>query len=165
MGNKLILKSQIGEGTEFSFALPFRILESNGSIEKIKIEQVDEDILLKDTTILVVEDEPKNVELLNALLDFTQANIINVNRGIKTIQAVKQNTPDLVLMGIRMPGMDGLEATKQIKEIDKAIPIIVQTSYAMKEDKELCIEAGCDGYISKSIRKQELFSAIKNAIL
>ncbi len=81
----------------------------------------------------MVEDEPRNAKLLNILLTTTHAKVVNAYNGLEAIEAVKKEKPDLVLMDIQMPEMDGLEATKHIKSIYSDIPIIAQTAYAIKK--------------------------------
>jgi len=72
----------------------------------------------------------------------------------------QKNEVDLILMDIKMPEMDGLDATKAIKKVDKEIPIIAQTAFAMENDEKMSLEAGCDAYISKPIRKHKLFELL-----
>ncbi|MBA3029039.1 MAG: response regulator [Desulfobacteraceae bacterium] len=113
-------------------------------------------------TILVVEDNELNMKLLRGLLkisNYTMLEAFNAETGIETARKFK---PDLILMDIQLPGMDGLEATKVIKQNDelKNIPVIALTSYAMHGDKDKAFEAGCTDYITKPINTKGLIETL-----
>ena len=115
-------------------------------------------------TILIVEDEPRNLKLLHDLLQRFGYEILEAPDGELGVKLAGEKIPDMILMDIMMPKMDGLEATRIIKadEKTKHIPIIALTSYAMKGDREKTIEAGCDGYIAKPIDIKEVLKAIEH---
>jgi two-component system cell cycle response regulator DivK len=115
-------------------------------------------------TILIVEDDPRNLKLLRDLLQRFGYEILEAPDGEQGVKSAGEKKPDLILMDIMMPKMDGLEATRIIKadEKTKHIPIIALTSYAMKGDREKTIEAGCDGYIAKPIDIKEVLKAIEH---
>ena len=115
-------------------------------------------------TILIVEDEPMNLKLLRDLLKRFGYEIIEATDGEQGVKLAAANEPNLILMDIMMPKMDGLEATRIIKADIKTkhIPIIALTSFAMKGDKERTIEAGCDAYIAKPIEIQEVLKIIEH---
>ncbi len=112
-------------------------------------------------TILIAEDDDANYMLLQKSLAKTNAKVIRAENGKEAVKLCKVN-PDieLVLMDIRMPIMDGIEATSQIKQIDKNLPIIVQTAFTMSSEKEKSFKVGCDDYISKPINLKELFATV-----
>jgi two-component system cell cycle response regulator DivK len=114
--------------------------------------------------ILIVEDEPRNLKLLRDLLQRFGYEILEAPDGEQGVKLAVEKIPDLILMDIMMPKMDGLEATRIIKADTKTknIPIIALTSYAMKGDREKTIEAGCDGYIAKPIDIKEVLKAIEH---
>ena len=114
-------------------------------------------------TILIVEDEPRNLKLLRDLLQRFGYEILEATDGEQGVKSAGEKMPDLILMDIMMPKMDGLEATRIIKADTKTkhIPIIALTSYAMKGDREKTIEAGCDGYIAKPIDIKEVLKTIE----
>jgi two-component system cell cycle response regulator DivK len=114
--------------------------------------------------ILIVEDEPSNLKLVRDLLERFKYETIEATDGEQGVQLARAQKPDLILMDIMMPKMDGLEATRIIKEdaVTKHIPIIALTSFAMKGDKERTLEVGCDGYISKPIDIRELMKMVDN---
>jgi two-component system, cell cycle response regulator DivK len=115
-------------------------------------------------TILIVEDEPRNLKLLRDLLQRFGYEILEASDGEQGVKLAGEKIPDLILMYIMMPKMDGLEATRIIKADTKTkhITIIALTSYAMKGDREKTIEAGCDEYIAKPIDIKEVLKAIEH---
>ena len=111
-------------------------------------------------TILIAEDDEINFFYMNALLTReTDSKIFHAKNGRDAIELFKTNNDiKLILMDIKMPEIDGLEATRQIKLINPDIPIIAITAYAMSGDEERVLAAGCDGYLSKPISKEKLLS-------
>jgi len=128
---------------------------------KVDSEGIKEKVMGK--TILIVEDEPRNLKLLRDLLQRFGYEILEASDGEQGVKSAGEKMPDLILMDIMMPKMDGLEATRIIKADTKTkhIPIIALTSYAMKGDREKTIEAGCDGYIAKPIDIKEVLKTIE----
>ena len=112
--------------------------------------------------ILIVDDEPSNLKLTCALLQASGYKTIEATDGKQGVELAKARKPDLILMDIQMPDMDGLEATRILKAdaTTKNIPIVALTAYAMKGDKERVLEAGCDGYITQPIDIQELLKRV-----
>ena len=115
-------------------------------------------------TVLIVEDEPKNLKLVRDLLQRFGYAAIEATDGEQGISLARERQPDLILMDVMMPKMDGLEATRILKAdaVTKDIPIIALTSYAMKGDKEKALEAGCNRYIAKPVDIKELLRLIEN---
>ncbi len=112
--------------------------------------------------ILIVEDDPKSLILTRDLLQVSGFTTIEATNGEQGVELARVKKPDLILMDIQMPDMDGLEATRILKAdaTTKNIPIVALTAYAMKGDKERVLEAGCDGYITKPIDIQELLKRV-----
>jgi len=108
--------------------------------------------------ILVVEDNDRNRRLLKILLQARGYVVVEASSGKEALEYLEAQKPDLILMDIQLPNMDGLTLTKQIKSDEKTkdIPIVAVTAYAMKGDKERILEAGCNAYVSKPINTQEL---------
>lgn len=116
--------------------------------------------------ILVVEDDSDNLEYFKRLLQLKGADVIYTKTGEEAIDIIKKDhSVGLVLMDILLPGIDGLEATKQLKLINPRLPVIAQTAYAMHNDRERCIEAGCDDYISKPVDANLLILKMKKLLL
>lgn len=103
--------------------------------------------------ILIVEDEPKNLKLIQDLLQASGYRTVEATDGRQGVELARDRKPDLILMDIQLPVMDGLEATRILKAdtSTRDMPIIALTSYAMAGDEERAREAGCDGYITKPI--------------
>jgi len=121
----------------------------------------------KTPTILIVDDEKINIIYLNTIvkrIDGFTPNILIARNGKEAVDQCRDNEIDLILMDIRMPEMDGLEATKKIKSFKPGIIIIVQTAFSTAQDRALAFESGCDDFISKPINKEELFKKIKSYI-
>ena len=116
-------------------------------------------------TILIAEDEDSNYRYLEMVLNKTKTNIIWAKDGIEAIKLCKQHIPDLILMDIKMPNMDGFEATREIKKIHPEIPIIAQTAFAMENDERLSLEAGCNYYISKPIKPMKLMEVLSTFLM
>ncbi|MCX5707362.1 MAG: response regulator [Candidatus Omnitrophica bacterium] len=116
--------------------------------------------------ILVVEDNEKNMYLMDFLLTKGGYTVLKAETGEKGVELALKEKPDLVLMDIQLPGMDGLEATKKIREskADGKIPIVAITSYAMTGDKEKVLAAGCNGYIEKPIDPETFLTEIQKYI-
>ena len=116
------------------------------------------------TRILAVDDERLYQHLLEVNLQKEGFEVITAGNGLDALEMVTSRQPDLVIMDIMMPKMDGLEATRIIKADAKTrhIPIIALTSYAMKGDRERTIEAGCNGYMAKPIDIQEVLKTIEH---
>jgi two-component system, cell cycle response regulator DivK len=112
--------------------------------------------------ILVVEDNPTNMKLAVLLLETAGHTVISATNAEVGLSLARDERPSLILMDIQLPGMDGLEATALLKQDDatRAIPVIALTALAMKGDEERIRAAGCDGYIAKPMRYQELLAAI-----
>ncbi len=112
--------------------------------------------------ILMVEDEARNLTLLRDLLQVSGYRTIEATDGEQGVELAKASKPDLILMDVLMPKMDGLEATRILKAdaTTSNIPILVLTSYAMKGDKETILQAGCDGYLAKPLDIKELLQEV-----
>ncbi|HLX41779.1 MAG TPA: response regulator [Bryobacteraceae bacterium] len=119
--------------------------------------------------ILLAEDNTVNQRLALRLLERQGHSVVIVSNGRQAVDAVDSESFDVVLMDVQMPEMDGLQATALIREKERAhgtrIPIIALTAHAMKGDRERCIAAGMDGYLSKPIQAEELYAAIPQAII
>ena len=112
--------------------------------------------------ILVVEDNPKNMKLIRDLLQFNGFDILEAESGEEGIEVARNQRPALVLMDVQLPGIDGREAMKMIKDDDitRAIPVVALTAYAMKGDREQLLAEGFDGYISKPVDIKTLVETI-----
>jgi two-component system cell cycle response regulator DivK len=114
-------------------------------------------------TILVVEDQEDNRQILRDLLGAHDYAMLEAENGEEALAAVKKQRPDLILMDIQLPVLDGYEATRRIKSdpATKDIPIIVVTSYALSGDEAKARESGCDAYVTKPYSPRALLAKIK----
>lgn len=114
------------------------------------------------STILVIEDNPANMKLASLLLRNAGHAVLGAVDAETGMAIARSKKPDLILMDIQLPGMDGLAATALLKKdaITQSIPVIALTALAMKEDQEKSEMAGCDAYIAKPLRYRELYAAI-----
>jgi CheY-like chemotaxis protein len=117
---------------------------------------------MKIKTILVIEDNKLNMKLVNGLIKIGKYRMLEAIDAESGIQLIREQRPDLVLMDIQLPGMDGLSATKIIKEDPdlKDIPIVALTSFAMQGDEEKALAAGCTGYITKPIDTRKFLETV-----
>ena len=113
-------------------------------------------------TILVIEDNALNMKLVTSLLGIGKYRVLTAEDAESGMQVARENHPDLILMDIQLPGMDGLTATKLLKADQNlsAIPIVALTSHAMEGDDKKALDAGCDGYIAKPIDTKSFLATI-----
>ncbi len=113
--------------------------------------------------ILVVEDQMDNRQILRDLLGNAGYELLEAENGAEALTTVAQQRPDLILMDIQLPGMDGYEATRRLKAdpATKSIPIIVVTSYALSGDESKAREAGCDAYVTKPYSPRQLLGKVR----
>ena len=163
IGGKIRLDSKLGSGSCFFLTIPVKTdIETNLSDMPGKdIKEIG-----KGSLILIAEDDEINFYYLNALLTReTGASILHAANGREAIDLFKANRDiNLILMDIKMPEIDGFEATRQIKLIDKNVPVIAITAYAMSGDEERIVSAGCDGYLSKPINRKSLLEKVAEFI-
>ncbi len=117
--------------------------------------------------ILIIEDNFLNMKLMRTLLEVNRFEILKANDAESGLQLAQQHRPDLILMDLHLPGMDGLEAASVLKQ-DKSlnlIPIIAVTSFAMDGDCEKALAAGCDGYLTKPIDTRTFISSIQQYLI
>ncbi len=161
MGGNIWLVSEINAGSVFYFTLPYIPAET----ESVIVTNITEEIApLKGKNIIIAEDDYNSFRYLQLLLNGHNANIIHAENGKILLDMVRESMPDLILLDINMPVMSGFEFLEEMHSSGFSTKIIAQTAYAMPDERERCLSSGCNGYISKPIKKAELFNIIKTVL-
>ncbi len=170
MGGEINVESEQGVGTTFTFTMPFEgtfggIATDNPTCTtNVRTLRVDTHIDEKNMkTVLVAEDEESNYELVRIVLQ-QRYRLLRAHNGIEAVTINEDEKPDLILMDIRMPEMNGLDATRIIKEVDHDTPIIALSAFAFDENIREAKEAGCDAFMAKPFRVEDLIEIIKKYI-
>lgn len=185
LGGEIAVSSEVGTGTTFTFWLPLENViqdtetgtnshlpgEAVGTqpseVLPAKEETTEKEEDLRATaagtekaTILIAEDTDSNFDLLNAILG-RKYRLVRARDGMEAVTMYDEVNPDLILMDIKMPNLDGLEATRIIRQLSAEVPIIAQSAYAYEHDRNAAEEAGCNDFISKPIAQEKLKEKIK----
>jgi PAS domain S-box-containing protein len=173
-GGQVIAESEVGKGSRFTVALPYDTSQSStpeatptatNSLTTSLAQDVNPENAIAPL-ILLAEDNEANIQTFSSYLIATNYRVIIARNGEEAVVMAKANSPDIILMDIQMPSMDGLEATKQIR-LDPDlinIPIIAMTALAMEGDRERCLEAGANDYLSKPVKLRQLKLLIQQVL-
>ena len=117
-------------------------------------------------TVLLVEDNEDNLVVYRTILDHVGYNVLEARDGEEGVNRARQEHPDLILMDISIPKIDGWEATRRLKadEATRDIPIIALTAHALEEDRERAIAAGCDGYLAKPVEPRRVVEEVQRFV-
>lgn len=184
LGGEISVHSSYKKGTTFTFTLPytspnksenyhpqkFNSNNENKHTNDLSAENIEECKMKKEQRkenemiILIAEDNDSNFDLLKAILGKTYK-LVHAHNGIEAVTLFEQTSPDLILMDIKMPDLDGLETTKIIREISTDVPIIAQSAFAFEQDRKNALEAGCNDFITKPISQTVLNEVINKWLL
>ncbi|RLD78163.1 MAG: hypothetical protein DRJ10_10780, partial [Bacteroidetes bacterium] len=160
LGGKIHVESVEDIGSKFIFIHPFEKYFADTTVSYIETTTTFENLLI-NSNILVAEDEEINFLFLKETLQQSGAKVDWAKNGQEAVDLALNKAYDLILMDMKMPVMDGYDATKKIKKIKPNTPIIAQTAYALPEEQKIGYEAGCDFYLSKPIDPINLINTIK----
>ncbi len=161
LGGEIWVNSDIGKGATFTFTIPN--IKAMDGFETVKRDDETPDKFdFGGASILLAEDDNINKLLLRRALESANAKVLLVSNGAEAVEILKgNNSIRIVLMDIKMPVMDGLEATLLIKSTYPRIPVVAQTAYALPDERKRAIEAGCDAYLTKPINITVLYKTIQ----
>jgi len=168
MGGTIQVESTLGQGSLFTFTLPFSgsvsgmaVTSRSTNMRTLRVSSPVDQTALK--TVLVVEDEESNYELVRIVLQM-RYNLLRAHNGIEAVMMNEEEHPDLILMDVRMPEMDGLDATRIIKEVNSKVPIIILSAFAFPENIRKAKAAGCDEFMAKPFNVEDLIEKIEHFI-
>ena len=162
LGGKIRVESEEGRGSKFYFTIPYVAVSEIQAIHAPL--SLDSQIInqIKNLKILIAEDDETSEMLLVRVIDSLSHEVLRSTTGSEAVEICRKNPDiDLVLLDIRMPGMNGYEAARLIRQFNQEVVIIAQTAYGLSGDKEKAIKAGCNDYLSKPIGKDELLVMIQ----
>jgi len=167
LGGKISVESEVGKGTIFRFSMPFHgtiggvdksKTTTTSSMRTIRISERNGQQIKKK--ILVAEDEDSNYELVKIVLQ-KRYRLIRAHNGIEAVTLNEEEHPDLILMDIRMPGMNGLDATRIIKEVSGDTPVVALSAYAFEENIREAKQAGCNEFMAKPFKVENLIDMVR----
>ncbi|MEI7660883.1 MAG: response regulator [Bacteroidota bacterium] len=161
LGGKISVQSEVGVGSTFFLTLPFNPVYDGIAYQKNNITASKAADPRKKIKVLIVDDDESSAMFISILLKKYSEEILTAQNGLEAIEIYRDNTDlELIMMDMKMPVMDGFEATRQIRQHNRNVVIIAQTAYGLIGDREKAIDAGCNDYISKPISSKLLMELL-----
>lgn len=160
MGGRVDVASELGVGSTFSAELPVEVLDHDYDASPSRDDDAEFTTFLQGKRVLVVDDVDANRELFKLILEEAGVVAITADDGEHALGVAAREHVDFILMDVHMPGKDGLEVTRELRQSGSEVPIVALTASALDEDAQRCFEAGCDGYITKPVQREDFLESV-----
>jgi CheY-like chemotaxis protein len=166
-GGRITVDSELGEGSAFRILWPLSTAPAKTPPSVVRTQPAEDiDLSGHSRTVVVAEDNSINLSMMTDLLETRGWQVVQAENGADALRLTRAHNPDLVLMDIQMPVMDGLAATRLLKAdpATASIPVLAVTGLAMPNDQERCLEAGCQGYLAKPFTPEDFEGAVMKTL-